>query len=154
MVRDENERGFTLIEIMIVLAITTMLGAVVFANLPGIRRERQIDLERDKIIAALQDARGRSIVQEDGLQWNVYFENAAESDFYALFSGTNYGTGTTTEMIYLPSSIEFNTPSATSTVSFSTRTGASASTTIIIVRTDNQAASRTITVNGNGTIDY
>jgi prepilin-type N-terminal cleavage/methylation domain-containing protein len=145
--------GFTLIEVLIVLAIGVAISVVALVSTRGFQRVRQIEIERDKLVTALQDARARSIAQEDGLQWNIYLENGA-ADFYTLFSGTNYETGTSTGTLYLPLGIGFVAPTATTTISFSLRTGTTTAAIVTIARSDDPTASATITVAENGVINY
>jgi type II secretion system protein H len=71
-----QEKGFTLFELMIVIAIMGILAAVTVAIVPTIGRGRELETDRDKIVAYLRHARQKSVSQEEGKQWGVRFDNS------------------------------------------------------------------------------
>lgn len=158
------KNGFTLIELIISMGLLIIIAAVGAVNLIGYRSRLDLDNASQEIIAVLREAQNRSLSQEatsiqgSGGRWGVYFENPATStDFYDLFWGATYATGTIVSRATLPSSIQFDTPAtgSSSTVVFSPVTGLlNASTTIKISAISNAAVSSTITINTNGQIQY
>ncbi|PIU98396.1 hypothetical protein COS61_01670 [Candidatus Wolfebacteria bacterium CG03_land_8_20_14_0_80_40_12] len=153
-----QKKGFTLIELLIVISITIILAAGGIMNLARHRQERDLSLAAQEITIVLRNAQDRSIAQEEGSRWGVYFENPASgSDFYELFQGINYGAATSVSKSVLRSNIQFDLPAAgsSSTVVFSPIIGLpNVSTTIKISLIGNPLSSSTIIINSNGEIQY
>jgi prepilin-type N-terminal cleavage/methylation domain-containing protein len=51
-----NQAGFTLIEIMLVMAISAMLAVLAFAGQQGLRSQAQFDADVNKLVSTLADA--------------------------------------------------------------------------------------------------
>jgi len=145
-------RGFTLFEVIIVVAITVILAAITVSIIPTIGRGRELESERDKIIAYLRHARQKSVSQEEGKQWGVRFDNTqSASPKYMLFSGASFSSAA--ETIFLSSRVQFNDPSSGNTkdVIFTKITGTTtpASTTIAL---RNTGQTKTVSVSAQGVV--
>lgn len=152
-------KAFTLIELLIVISITAVLATVGAMNLISHRRERDVNFTIQEIITVLRNSQDRSIAQEEGSRWGVYFNNPTgdSNDFYELFKGVSYASGTVASKIALRSNIQFDTPSSnsSSTVIFTPITGLpDASATIKISLISAPTTSSTIIINTNGEIQY
>ena len=152
-------KAFTLIELLIVIAIISVLAIVGVMNLVSHRQERDLNFTVQEIITVLRNAQDRSIAQEEGSRWGVYFNNPTgnSNDFYELFKGVSYAGGAIASRISLRSNIQFDTPSSnsSSTVIFAPITGLpNASITVKISLIGKPTSSSTIIVNTNGEIQY
>jgi len=150
--------GFSLLELVIVIAIFAILGTVGFVKLTDYFVRNNLEKDAQKIAFTLKNARDRSISQDRGLQWGVHFENPASGKgFYELFAGTSY-PGQTILRNNLNTGIEFLNPSASSTLDilFSKVTGlASASTTIVIALAEDNSIIKSISISSaNSEISY
>jgi prepilin-type N-terminal cleavage/methylation domain-containing protein len=68
-----HRKGFTLIELIIVIAILSILATVSFTTYSETRKSAEISLQTDSIIAKLREAKGESQnVQKDEEDKNVY----------------------------------------------------------------------------------
>jgi len=149
--------AFTLLEIIIVIAITATMTTIGIGYYANISKTKLLDKTAEEIVAYLKYAQQNSIVQKDGKQWGVYFENPSSgADFYALYTGTTYSSPI--EIKYLPEGIEFSIPQTASSVdiSFTKLTGKNYSGTnqsVTILSTFNNATT-TITVSSLGLITY
>jgi prepilin-type N-terminal cleavage/methylation domain-containing protein len=78
--KDDNadRRGFTLLEIMITIAILGILMAIAVGNFGGLNEKYKVEAETKQLYADLMDARGRA------MQRNRMF--------FVRFSGTGYAT--------------------------------------------------------------
>lgn len=105
-------KAFTLIEVIIVLAVTVIMGTVGAMSLFGFRQKQDLNLETQHLVAFLRDAQQNSITQELGQQWGVYFSNptALEKDHYTLFSGQDYSGSAAYATVFLRPSVEFFDP--------------------------------------------
>lgn len=89
----KKSAGFTLVELLIVIAITSILavgGTITYSNL---RAKKALDSITTKIIFDLRATSVRSKVQQDDMQWGIRFTNGA-TDYYEIWSGNSYATGT------------------------------------------------------------
>ncbi len=145
--------GFTLIELVIVIAIGVILGTIGLVSLSGYRRQQSLRLASQSIVTFLKDAQSRSISQEGGLRWGVRFDNLMTGrDNYLLVSGPPFGPAGST--VALPASIEFQDPldGTSKAAVFSNTTGLPTSSVTIIIRLIGSSTTKTITVNAQGTI--
>lgn len=110
--RARHVAGFTLLEIVIVTALTAILGTAAVMSLPTVfRSTTELDAAakqlQDNLVGAQQNAQS----QYENSAWGVYLNAAtAGSHYYKVFYGDSYATGTVTDTVYLPKSVEFLTP--------------------------------------------
>ena len=150
------KNGFSLLELLLVLAILTILGTVVFSSFIGYQTVVEADEEANRIRSLLRSAQGKSINGEDNSQWGVHFANpSGASPFYELFEGSSY-PGTIKEMIYLSSRFVFTSPAIGNTqdILFQKRSGKSTGSMTITISIapaagQNQARSISVTSEGN-----
>jgi len=105
--------GFTLLELLIVITITTILVGIGISSYVSQQRAKLLDTTVQEIVGYLRYAQQKSVAQEGGNQWGVHFENLASgNDFYALYTFDNFCATSSSpiETRYLPAGIEFQTP--------------------------------------------
>ncbi len=142
-------KGFTLIEILVVLGISVILATGGFLMLWSFRSHQALSLSAEKIVAVLRDAQARSVSQEDGLSWGVHFENVVGSDSYWIFGGD---PAVPIEKVSLSSGVALDTPTAN--VSFFKVSGLPVSPAEVKIKLSNDdTVFRTITINAQGTIE-
>ncbi|HUC01489.1 MAG TPA: type II secretion system protein [Candidatus Paceibacterota bacterium] len=158
-------KGFTLIELIVVVGIMLAVSAVVFSNLAGERTEADLTATTQQVTTLLREAQTDAMTQENNSQavdaaWGVHFSNAtATAPFYALFTGS-YSQSSTVSSYPLLSTVAYQTSTlpagATLDVIFSPVTGfPSASATIgFYMPKENTAFSSTIVVAPTGAVSY
>ena len=113
-----QDKGFTLLEILVVVGITTILAGVAITSYVNQQRAKLLDTSVQEIVSYLRYTQQKSMAQEGGNQWGVHFENSASGDdFYSLYTGTSYTSPVETR--YLPSGITFSTPGDNETIDIS-----------------------------------
>lgn len=151
-------KSFTLIELLIVIAIMTILATVGSFSLFNFRAQNILNLSANEIISLLRNAQNRSITQENGDRWGVRLENpSGQDDFYALFQGAIYSPANTVLRANLRPAVQFNDPSsgASKDIVFNPISGLpTVSTTVIISLKSNSSDTRTIIINANGRIQF
>jgi len=104
-----KDKGFTLLEVLIVAGITAVLAGVGISSYINQQRAKLLDTSVQEVVGYLHYAQQKSMAQEGGNQWGVHFENPVSgNDFYALYTGTSYTSPEETR--YLPNGITFSTP--------------------------------------------
>ncbi len=105
---DNDRRGFTIFEIIVVMAIMVIIGVVSYVNLYSTRNRVSVTGAAQQMVATLRQAQSRAISQYNNTAWGVHFDNTNPSaPFYALFSSTQYSTATAAETYPLPYNIHF-----------------------------------------------
>ena len=111
-VSNKGNFGFTIIEILVVAAITVVVAVVVATSLVGRRSQAELDSAKRQITTLLRDAQQRSIGGEGGYAWGVHFENSASGpSFYGLFPSPYSTTSTTAGLYRLPPNVRYATSS-------------------------------------------
>lgn len=157
---DSWRRGFTVIELILVLGIIVILSTVSFVGLSGRKNKTELDGVTKQMVSLLREAQSRAVSQSSSTVWGARFANVTStSPFYALFVGATYSTSTERGHYALPSGIVY----ATSTLSLGSSTdivfsqisgAASTSTSIKIYLSSQPSSSSTITVSSAGAISY
>lgn len=154
------KNGFTLIELLIVIgimAILTTIGSVYFF---GYRNKQALELTTQELITMLRDAQNKSISQENGKAWGVYFNNTANPKYYDLFfdspcSPTCPPTATKiASHKILRSGVSFGGSMPSKEVYFNKVTGLPNSSADLNIVISNSTGNKTITIDSNGQIKF
>ncbi len=79
-------KGFTLVEVMVVLAIIIVIGTTVTLNLFGNRSQADLTSTTKQIATLLRQAQSDSLAEEQGAAWGVHFDNTSSTQpTYSLF---------------------------------------------------------------------
>lgn len=150
--------AFTLYELLIVIAITAALGAVGIANYFGIRNKNLLENRVGEIVADIRFAMTRARAQEENEQWNIRFTNpsGAGNDYYEMWRGTSYASGTIHARVQLPTTLRFTDPAASSTkdIAFSKATGLPTASSTIVVELTTSGNTGTINIDLQGRVEY
>lgn len=151
-------KAFSLLELLLVIGILVILGAVVSPFLFGGKTSIEVEEEAKKIAGVLRLAQNKAMSREEGLSWGVHFDNITSTEpFYDFFKGDSYVAGTSTERYYLSNNIIFQAPASGTTTDaiFSKRSGSLSvnATATIAVKSVSPEIIKTITISPNGRIN-
>ncbi len=151
-----KRQGFTLMELLLVIAIIAVLATVSVLNLNGRRAHTELDGTAKQIASILREAEGRAVSQDSGASWGVHFENAAAGGFFALYA-TSYAPNATRSYSRLPVSVRYapaSIPVGNSVdVAFAQITGLpSGAASVTVESIGGTSESMTVTVGANGLV--
>lgn len=169
--KHNNKRGFTIIELIIVMAIMAILIGMTFLNLLPQNKLKEFNATVEKIVSLLNTARDKSKFQDSGMAWQVGLGNpfcSSSQLFFGLYNEVN--NNTPKNKYTLPDNINFSSPdfnnSSSSCLSqykkilikFSASqgflAGSSASATFSVFLKSNPNISSTISVSPIGVVSF
>ncbi len=105
-----NQKGFSLVELLIVMGIMSVIGVVGLGHYLNFHRQVILRTAADEIVAFVRMTQERSQGQHDASQWGVRFENPAGAGvpFYASFRGPSFTTPVETR--FLNRMLDFSLP--------------------------------------------
>jgi len=143
-------KGFTLLEILISIAVISIVSVLVVSGFSSFRESAQLNEAQSQILGIFRDARNRTLSSEKNTQYGVHFETSR----VVLFSGSSYNSDLPSNEPYLfpfltrISSISLGGPVD---IVFARLTGAtSASGTVTIESISNTAKTKIITILSSG----
>ena len=141
-------RGFTLIELIIILAITLLLAATVGTLSSNTFPKNQLINESDTVVQTLHRAQALTIAGKHDLSWGVHLSATQMT----LFAGSSYALRNTLydEEHEFPSGL---TVSGLSDVVFVAITGETTNTGTITLTADATSETKIISVNVSGLIE-
>jgi prepilin-type N-terminal cleavage/methylation domain-containing protein len=151
-----SQRGFTALEILIVIAILGILVAVIFPPLINFRRSSVLNVETQEMVTLINKARLSSMSSKGDVQYGVHFATTS----ITIFQGATYVFGATgnEEHVFDPT-VSIGTAGSIvvngggTDVLFQRITGATdqnATTTLSVVA--NTSASSTVVVRSSGVV--
>lgn len=81
-----NKKGFSLIELLVVLAILAVLAILFFLSLRFFQKEKILESATQEIVSVLRFAQNRTLASEGASSFGVYFE----ADKFTLFKGASF----------------------------------------------------------------
>ena len=158
--RIKRTGGFTLIEVLVVMALIILIGVITLVSLLGRKSRRTLDTATTQLVATFREAESRAVAQSQNTAWGVHLDNTTTtSAFYALFSSSSYAQAYEANHYRLPAGVFFTTstvPAGSSkNVVFFQMTGATASTTIGLMMPASVGTSTAIiTIDTSGFVSF
>lgn len=145
------QKGVTLLEILIVIAILGALSALIVGNFSSTRGDQVLKNETEAVVALLQEARSNTLSGLDSSQYGVHIQ----SDRVILFKGSSYSSSDPSNSPYFIDDAVFissiNLQGGGSDIIFERLTGeTTAYGTLILRRASDASLNRTITISSIG----
>ena len=146
--KTKNNRGFTLIEIMLVVALIVAIGGISVPVYQAFQVRNNLDMAAYTITQMLRRAQVLAQSGEGDATWGVHIASGSAT----LFKGASFaGRDTTVDEISEISSDMVS--SGVSEIIFSKLLGEPQTTGNVVLTTSNNDT-KTITINAKGTIEY
>lgn len=151
-----KNKAFTIMELLIAIAIVSIIVAVVMPSLYNIRNDQILKSTTEDIVTMLNQARSRTLASVDSNYYSVHFE----SDRMVLYTGSVFSEPNVSnvevifdEHVSIPSSGGLNLNGAVSNVIFTRLTGDTDSYgTIILQINSDTSKTKTITIRKTGVV--
>ncbi len=145
-----TKRGFSFVEVMLVLAIITIMIFIIAPSLRKMKENQILKTTLSEVISAINKAKSQSISSVNSSEYGIHFQ----SDKIVLFKGTTYSSGSASN-----ENIILTTPATISSITFTggatdlyfdRLSGAPNKTGTITVMVS--SSSRIITISATGTV--
>jgi prepilin-type N-terminal cleavage/methylation domain-containing protein len=148
-----NQKGFTLIEILIAIAILVLLTYVIIGAFFSFNRNQALDKDVSKVTLALEEARQFTLFSKESSQYGIHFDPTE----VILFKGSTYSSGdpenVSTKLNSLINISTINLLGGGNEVIFERLTGeTNQSGTITLEDNNTPPKIKTITIEGTGLI--
>ena len=70
------KKGFSLIEMMVAIAIGSVLVAVIVVSFSSFRNDKTVDIAADQVLSVINEARVKTVSSEDYSRFGVHFETS------------------------------------------------------------------------------
>jgi prepilin-type N-terminal cleavage/methylation domain-containing protein len=148
----KKQKGFTFIELLISLAVTALLLAIIIPSFSKFRNEQALKAGTEDILSTINDARTRTLASYNSSVYGVHFTSSSVT----LFTGSSYSSGSSTNEVKdlsLAVAISTSLAGGTSDVVFDRLTGATSNYgTLTIQAVNDTSRTRTITISKTGVI--
>src|SRR3990167_9483205 len=145
----KNKKGFTVIELLIVVTIMALLIAVVLPGFSSFRKSQILSNSSEEILSSLSRARSETLASVSSSEYGVHFD----SDQVVIFKGTIYTTpNSSNEIIKIvsPATISNNLSGGGNDVYFSKLYGVPNKTGTILVSIPGYSTTKIITILASG----
>lgn len=144
----KHQGGFTLLELMLSMAIITILAATSVPVYETFTRRNDLDLTTQSIVSSIRRAQTYARASHGNDAWSVNIQSGVAT----LFKGTNFATrdATQDETVSIPGSVTMGGLSEIQFAAFTSTPNTTGSITLTSTAND----ARTITVNAKGMVSY
>lgn len=151
----KNNKGYTLIEILIVMAIGVVILSFIIDSFYNLIKTQALDRDYDSIASLVDQAKSLSINSKSASKYGLFFSSST----VAIFKGDTYSTSTVYQSYSLNSKVNISAinlvGSSTNQVIFNRLNGyANASGTIAISLKSDPAVVKTIQIYKTGAVEY
>ncbi len=153
----KNKKGYTLIELMLVVAISLIILTLTISTFAGFSSLQSLDKDTEVIAGYIQKARSQTINSKDNSEFGIKIASTT----ITLFEGTSYTAGAASNTVYtlspkvsLSSNQMKTAGSIVTSFYFQQISGKPTATgTIQYKLTNDPSNTRTITIYGSGLIE-
>ena len=153
MINNNYKKGFTLVEVLIVLGILAILSVIIFSTFIEFRKNQALVMDTDTVVEVLRQARNQTLLSKASSVYGVHFTSSK----ITLFTGENYVENTATNQDFTLNSTDtiltISIVPAGVDVVFNRLTGETVNSGTITVSLSGGLKSKTVTIYKTGLIE-
>ncbi len=151
----KQNNGFTLIEMLISVAILSIITGIGVINLTNYKNRHSFELDTKNVLEATRNAENKSILGDQGTGWGIKFTSNVDNGYFEIFSGTSYATSSVVVTQYLSSASRFSNPPPgfSKTIVFGQITGVPDASQMIALKTVTGSDSSITSLGVRGTLN-
>jgi prepilin-type N-terminal cleavage/methylation domain-containing protein len=148
------KKGFTLIEIVIVIGILGVLSTISMVTFISFKNTQGINKDSEAIVEMLQQARTQTLSSQNASVYGVHFGTTSVT----LFAGSTYSAGVATNEVYnflsADTVLSVTLTGGGNDVIFSRLTGETTQNGTIVISSTSATITRTVSVFKTGVIEF
>ena len=86
----KNKAGFTIFELIVVIAIIMLIGAIAVPNFVSFKKSSDLNNNVQEFENVLETAQNKAISSDSGSQYGVYINTTSSPNQYTLFKGESF----------------------------------------------------------------
>lgn len=150
------KKGFTLIEILVVLGILAIITTLIFNTFVDFRRKKALEADTKMVVEVLIEARNQTLTSQNSSQYGVHFSLSPVPQI-VLFAGATYVANAVTNKVYPLASTD-NILTVTlvgggSNIVFNRLTGETNQSGTIILSSPSLSVTKSVTIYKTGSIE-
>ncbi len=151
----QAEDAFTLIEILITIAILAVVIGVGFLNLANYKNKNTFDLDAQNVLEAIRNGENKALLGAGGTGWGIKFTSDVNDGYYEIFSGSSYATSSVVTRETLTGSTLFANPAAgfSKTITFAPLTGVPSQAESVVLKRSGGTDRYLISLSTLGSLD-
>ncbi|MES2436477.1 MAG: prepilin-type N-terminal cleavage/methylation domain-containing protein [Patescibacteria group bacterium] len=150
---NKNKKGFSLIELIIVLAIISILTSIIITGLSSFNRKEALEKDTQVVVDMLRQARSQTLASHNASQYGVYFATSS----ITLFTGTTYSAVSSSNNVYTfnpqVSISNIGLTSSSTSIVFSRLSGEASHTGTITLLSPATSSPKTVTIYATGLVE-
>lgn len=109
MIIYKKNKGFTLVEILVVVAILSFLAVIVLSDFFSFKKKSDLNNNVQEFVSVLKLAQNKTLSSENYYKYGVYINTGVTPNQYSLFAGDSYATkiSGSEKIYYLQDTLEF-----------------------------------------------
>ncbi len=149
-----SEGGLTTIELIVSLAILTVLTIVVLTSLISFKKNQSLSKDSGTVVEVLRQARNQTLSSKNSSNYGVHMATTTVT----LFAGSSYSSGASTNQDFLLSSTDtiltISLAGGESNVVFNRLTGETAQNGTVVISSPDVSETKTVTIYKTGLIEF
>ncbi|MDB5259162.1 MAG: seg [Candidatus Taylorbacteria bacterium] len=153
LIKLPRNSGFSLIEILVVIAISGLLSAITLGVFVTFQKSKGLSSDTETVVETLRQARSQSLSSKDSSAYGVHFSTSK----ITLFTGSTYATTSSSnlnfDLVATDAVLSISLFGGGSNVVFNRVTGETGQYGTVVISSPSASLSKTVTIYKTGVVD-